>query len=115
MNTITRWPESYHGSKKLESKEVLVDRFRRSLLRLRFLHDDVTLEQLHTDQYYEFGDFVEASYRVTSSEIEGKIAIIEMESIGSIKDPNTDERNPVRITKDIYIEGKNKIIIEKLT
>ena len=34
-----------------------------------------------------------------------KIAIIEMESIGSIKDPNTDERNPVRITKDIYIEG----------
>jgi hypothetical protein len=74
-------------------------------LRLRFLHDDVTLEQLHADQYYEFGDFVEDSYRVTSNEKEGKTAIIEMERIGSIKDPNTDERYPVRITKDIYIDG----------
>lgn len=105
LNTLTRWPEAYHDSKKLESEEVLVDRFRRSLLRLRFLHDDVTLEQLHADQYYEFGDFVEESYRVTSNEKEGKTAIIEMERIGSIKDPKTDERNPVRITKDIYIEG----------
>ncbi|MFW9902530.1 MAG: alpha-amylase/4-alpha-glucanotransferase domain-containing protein, partial [Candidatus Thorarchaeota archaeon] len=31
LNTLTRWPEAYHESKKLESKEVLVDRYRRSL------------------------------------------------------------------------------------
>ncbi len=112
LNTLTRWPEAYHDSKKLESKEVLVDRFRRSLLRIRFLHDDVTLEQLQADQYYDFGDFVDESYRVTSSEKEGKIAIIEMERIGSIKDPDTDDRNPVRITKDIHVEDNEiKVII----
>jgi alpha-amylase len=104
LNTMTRWPEAYHESKKLETKEVLVDRFKRSLLRLRFLHNEVTVEQLQADEYYEFGDFVDQSFRVTSSEKEDKTAIIEMEKIGSIKDPDSDQRNPVRITKDIYIE-----------
>jgi len=104
LNTLTRWPEAYHDSKKLATEEVLVDRFRRSMLRLRFLHDDVSLDQLQSDTYYEFGDFTEGGFRVTSSEKEGKIAIIEMEKIGSVKDPSTDVRNPVRITKDIYVE-----------
>ncbi len=104
LNTLTRWPEAYHESKKLDTKEVLVDRFKKSLLRLRFLQEDITLEQLQADQYFEFGDFVDGTFRVTSTEKEGKIAIIEMERRGSIKDPESDERNPVRITKDIYIE-----------
>ncbi len=106
LNTLTRWPEAYHESKKLKTKEVMVDRFKRNLLRLRVLHDDVTLEQLQSDQYYEFGDFVNDTFKVTSSEKEGKIAIIEMEKIGSIKDTDTDERNSVRITKDIYVEDR---------
>jgi alpha-amylase len=104
LNTLTRWPEAYHDSKKLETKEVLVDRFRRSMLRLRFLHDDVPLDQLQSDEYFEFGDFVEGDFRVTSSEKEGKIAILEMEKIGTVKDTETNERNPVRVTKDIYME-----------
>ena len=106
LNTLTRWPEAYHDSKKLEEKEVMVDRFKRNLLRLRFLHDDSTLEQIWADQYYEFGDFVDESFKVTSSEKEGTIAIMEMEKFGSIKDTDTDERNPVRITKDIYVEER---------
>jgi len=114
LNTLTRWPEAYHDSKKLESKEVLVDRFRRTLLRIRFLHNDVTLEQLQTDQYYDFGDFVDESYRVTSSEKESKIAIIEMERIGSIKDTDTDDRNPVRITKDIHVEDNEIEVIIRI-
>jgi len=114
LNTLTRWPEAYHDSKKLEKKEVLVDRFKRNLLRLRFLHDDVTLEQLQADQYYEFGDFVDENFKVTSSEKEGKIAIIEMEKIGSLKDPDTDERTPVRITKDIYVEEREIEVIVRI-
>jgi alpha-amylase len=114
LNTLTRWPEAYHDSKKLESEEVLVDRFRRSLLRLRFLHNDVTLEQLHADQYYEFGDFANEPFRVTSNEKEGNIAIIEMERNGSIKDPDTDDRTPVRITKDIYIEDNEIEVIIRI-
>jgi len=104
LNTLTRWPEAYHDSKKLANKEVLVDRFRRSMLRLRFVHDNVSLEQLQSDKYFEFGNFVDGDFRVTSSEKEGKIAILEMEKIGSVKDTITDVRNPVRITKDIYVE-----------
>ncbi|KKM92224.1 hypothetical protein LCGC14_1220600 [marine sediment metagenome] len=104
LNTLTRWPEAYHESKKLETSEVLTDRFKRNMLRLRFLHDDVTFEQLQSDTYYEFGDFIEGDFRVTSSEKEGKIAILEMEKNGSVKDIITDDRNPVRITKDIYVE-----------
>ena len=104
LNTLTRWPEAYHESKKLATEEVLVDRFKKNLLRLRFLNDEVTLEQLQADQYYEFGNFVDENFRVTSTEKEGKIAIIEMEKIGSIKDPDSNDRNPVRITKDIYVE-----------
>ncbi|MFX0104239.1 MAG: alpha-amylase/4-alpha-glucanotransferase domain-containing protein [Candidatus Hodarchaeota archaeon] len=114
LNTLTRWPEAYHESKKLATKEVLIDRFRRSLLRIRFLNHDVTLEQLHADQYYDFGDFVDGSFRVTSSEKEGKIAIIEMEKIGSIKDPDTNETNPVRITKDIYVKGNEIEVIIRI-
>ncbi|MFW9818253.1 MAG: alpha-amylase/4-alpha-glucanotransferase domain-containing protein [Candidatus Thorarchaeota archaeon] len=119
LNTMTRWPEAYHESKKLATKEVLVDRFRRSLLRLRFLHNDVSLEQLQSDQYYEFGDFVEGNFRVTSTEKDGKTAIIEMEKVGNIKDPNSDDRNPVRITKDIYLEDNEinvsiRIIFNKI-
>ncbi|MFX1364083.1 MAG: alpha-amylase/4-alpha-glucanotransferase domain-containing protein [Promethearchaeota archaeon] len=104
LNTLTRWSEAYHESKKLEEKEVMVDRFKRNLLRLRILHNDVTLEQLQADLYYEFGDFIDDSFKVTSSEKEGKTAIVEMEKIGSIKDPDTDERNTVRIIKDIYVK-----------
>ncbi|MHA2283565.1 MAG: alpha-amylase/4-alpha-glucanotransferase domain-containing protein [Promethearchaeota archaeon] len=104
LNTLTRWPEAYHDSKKLATKEVLVDRFRRSMLRLRFLHDNISLDQLQSDTYYEFGDFIDGGFRVTSSEKEGKIAILEMEKIGSVKDTETNNRNPVRVTKDIYVE-----------
>ena len=114
LNTLTRWPEAYHDSKKLEEMEVLVDRFRRSLLRLRILHNDVTLEQIQADQFYEFGDFVDENFNVTSSEKEGKIAIIEMEKIGSIKDPDSNERHPVRITKDIYAEENEIEIILRI-
>ena len=114
LNTLTRWPEAYHDSKKLEEMEVLVDRFRRSLLRLRILHTDVTLEQIQADQFYEFGDFVDGNFNVTSSEKEGKIAIIEMEKIGSIKDPDSNERHPVRITKDIYAEENEIEVILRI-
>ncbi|MFX0037994.1 MAG: alpha-amylase/4-alpha-glucanotransferase domain-containing protein [Promethearchaeota archaeon] len=108
LNTLTRWPEAYHESKKLTTKEVLVDRFKKNLLRLRFLHNDVSIKELQADQYYEFGNFVDEPFRVTSTEKEGKIAIIEMELMGRIKDTDSNERNPVRITKDIYVE-KNEI------
>ncbi len=111
LNTLTRWPEAYHESKKIDSKEVLIDRYRRSLLRLRFIHDDVNIEQIQADNYFEFGDFIDNRFNVTSSEKEGKIAILEMESNGTIKDTISDERVPMRISKDIYVEDNEIEVI----
>ncbi|MFX1376181.1 MAG: alpha-amylase/4-alpha-glucanotransferase domain-containing protein [Promethearchaeota archaeon] len=114
LNTLTRWPEAYHESKKLETEEVLVDRYRRSMFRLRFLHNDVSFEQLQSDDYYEFGDFVNKDFKVTSSEITSKKSILEMERIGSVKDPDTNQRVPLRITKDIYVEDNEIEIIVRI-
>jgi len=104
LNTLTRWREAYHESKKLKDKEVLVDNFRRSMLRIRFLHKDENLKQLYSDQYHEFGDFIDGNFKVTSSEKDVKLAILEMEKHGTVKDTETDFRNPCLITKDIYVE-----------
>ncbi|MFX1490286.1 MAG: alpha-amylase/4-alpha-glucanotransferase domain-containing protein, partial [Promethearchaeota archaeon] len=111
LNTLTRWPEAYHESKKLEAEEVQIDRFKRNMLRLRFLHKDVSFNNLRADNYHEFGDLADSEFRVTSSEKHGAKAILEMEKIGSVKDTDTNERNPVRITKDIYVED-NEIEIK---
>ncbi|MFW9867359.1 MAG: alpha-amylase/4-alpha-glucanotransferase domain-containing protein [Candidatus Thorarchaeota archaeon] len=111
LNTLTRWPEAYHESKKLEAEEVQIDRFKRNMLRLRFLHKDVSFDNLRADNYHEFGDLVDSEFQVTSSEKHGAKAILEMEKIGSVKDTDTNERNPVRITKDIYVED-NEIEIK---
>jgi len=105
LNTLTRWPEAYHESKKLDTKEVLVDRYRRTMLRFRILHNDVSLEQLHADTYYEFGDFIDKEFKVTSSTKEENIIILEMEKRGTIKDTESNERYPLRITKDIYVDN----------
>lgn len=115
LNTMTRWPEAYHNDEKLESKEVYVDRFRKSILRLRIFHDDVSLEQLHADDYYEFGNFVDKNFRVTSSEKDGKVAVIEMEKLGSIKDTESNTRYPVRITKDINVKDNEIRAILRIT
>ncbi|MFX1238508.1 MAG: alpha-amylase/4-alpha-glucanotransferase domain-containing protein, partial [Promethearchaeota archaeon] len=58
LNTLTRWTEAYHEEEKIELGEIYVDRFRRSMLRIRILHDDVSFEQLIADKYYEFGDLI---------------------------------------------------------
>lgn len=79
QNVLTRWPEAYHESEKIQSEEIMVDRFRRNMLRLRILHDDVSFNQLQADKYYEFGDFVNGEFKVVKSEKTGKTALLEME------------------------------------
>ena len=111
LNTLTRWYEAYHDKEKFDKEEVNIDNFRRSMLRIRFFHQDVTLEQLNRDQYYEFGDFINGEFKVLKSEKEKLTAVVEMEKLGSIKDPETDDRISCTITKRILVEA-NKILIE---
>ena len=78
---------------------------------MRFIHDDVSLEEIEADTYYEFGDFVDGNFTIKRSAKEGQTAIIEMEKLGSIKDLETDDRVSCTINKNILIE-ENKILIQ---
>jgi len=104
LNTLTRWKEAYHEKEKVQKEDVMIDRYRRSMLRLRFLHEDVTLNQLHADQYFEFGDFVDGDFTVIKEEIDGKAAIIKLQKEGSIKDPESEERISCVISKEIWLK-----------
>lgn len=104
LNTLSRWPEAYHESDKVEKSELMVDRYRRSMLRLRFLHDDISFEQLQSDDYYEFGDFINGDFKVFKSELDGKKATLEMCKVGSIKDTDSDERVRCTVSKKIVVE-----------
>jgi alpha-amylase len=110
LNTLTRWHEAYHDKKKLHDNEFMIDRYRRSMLRMRFLHSDVTLDQLEADTYYEFGDFINGEFEVKRSEKETQTAIIELEMDGSVKDPDTDDRLPCTINKTIMVEENNILV-----
>ncbi|MFX0186237.1 MAG: alpha-amylase/4-alpha-glucanotransferase domain-containing protein [Candidatus Hodarchaeota archaeon] len=110
LNTLTRWHEAYHKDEKIKTQEIVIDRYRRSMLRLRFLHENVTLKQIQEDTYYEFGDFVEGDFKVTKNEKYGTSAIIELKKVGSIKDPYSNERITCEMSKNIDIEA-NTILI----
>lgn len=104
LNTLSRWPEAYHESDKIEQSEVMVDRFRRSMLRLRFLHEDVSFEELQSDKYYEFGDLINGDFKIFKSELDGKKASLELRRIGSIKDTETDKRVQCTVSKEVVVE-----------
>ncbi|MHA1150927.1 MAG: alpha-amylase/4-alpha-glucanotransferase domain-containing protein [Promethearchaeota archaeon] len=110
LNTLTRWPEAYHEKEKIKKEDVKIDRYRRSMLRIRFFHDDVSIENLHSDTYYEFGNFVDGEFSVKDAKVEEKTATLKLEMKGSIKDPDTEDRIPCIISKTILIE-ENKVLI----
>ncbi len=104
LNTLTRWEEAYHDSDKINTEEVMVDMYRRSMLRLRILHEDVTFKQLQADIYHEFGDFVNGNFKIIKNEKEGTTTIVHLQKEGLIKDPSTNNRVPCVITKKIFLK-----------
>ena len=113
LNTLTRWYEAYHEDEEIEEKEVMIDKFRKSMLRLRFFHDDVSPQEIESNQYYEFGDFINANFRIIKNEKNGLNATLEMEQEGTIKNVNSDERFKCLISKSIFVE--NNTILIKIT
>jgi len=111
LNTLTRWHEAYHDKEKVQEEDFMTDRFRRSMLRIRFFHDDVLPEEIEADTYYEFGDFVDGDFILKKHEIEGQTARVELERSGGIKDPDTDDRIPCKINKTILVED-NKLLVQ---
>jgi alpha-amylase len=110
LNTLTRWPEAYHDDDEIDKDEVMVDRYKKSMLRMRFFQNDISLQQLETDQYSEFGTFTDGEFKVIRNEKDGKSAILELEHLGTVKDPESDERYPCTLIKKIVVE-ENQIDI----
>ncbi|MFX1384205.1 MAG: alpha-amylase/4-alpha-glucanotransferase domain-containing protein [Promethearchaeota archaeon] len=110
LNTLTRWPEAYHDNEKIEKGEIMVDRFRRSMLRVRIFYDDVTIEQIEADIYQELGDFVDGNFSLIKSEINGQKALIEMQKEGMIKNFKSGEGVSCVISKTIIVENNQLFI-----
>ena len=110
LNTLTRWCEAYHDEDKIKNDEIMIDRFKRAMIRLRFLRKDVPLSQLQADKYIEFGNFAEGDFKVTKNEKFGTSTVIELEKEGSVKDTDSNDEIPCSITKKVEVEENNVII-----
>lgn len=115
LNTITRWKEAYHNEKKIDSNEILIDQFRRSMLRLRIFSKNSKLDELESNAYKEFGNFIDASFRVIKNEKIGKKAHLIFENNGFIKLPNPGLTLNIKchIIKELTIEENRINIIIK--
>ena len=111
LNTLTRWPEAYHDNEDIDKEKVMVDRYKKNMLRVRFFHKETSFKQLEIDQYYEFGTFIDGEFKVIRNEKDGKSAILELEHFGTVVDPESCKHYPCRILKIIEVE-ENKIVIK---
>jgi len=106
LNTLTRWPEAYHDSEKINKEELMVDRFKRSLGRIRIFDEDVSLQQLELDQYFEHGTSCNGEFNITKNIKDGKSAVLELEHEGSIKNVSSEEIIPFNVFKRIVVKQK---------
>ena len=102
LNTLTRWPEAYHDDSEIESEKVMTDRYRKSMLRAR-IFKNVTLNELHSDKYEEYGNLIDGKYEIIKNEKSGLSALIEMTFNGLIRDPGSDETHPIDFNKQIKV------------
>ncbi len=105
LNTLTRWKEAYHDKKKIEENIISIDRFRRSLFRLRFMHNEVSLEDIASDNYYEFSDFINEEYVITKNEKSDNKAIILLSKEGNLKDSKSNKDIKCKIIKEIIVQN----------
>ena len=105
LNTLTRWPEAYHDNEDIDIEEIKVDRYKRNMLRLRFFHKESSANMLETDQYKEYGSFIESEFKVIRNEKDKTSVVLELESNGNIKVPTSNEDYPCSIFKIINVEN----------
>ncbi|TXT54439.1 MAG: Alpha-amylase 1 [Promethearchaeota archaeon] len=92
LNTLSRWEEAYHNPQKIKEGEINIDRFRRSMFRIRLFRKDTSLDEIRRDTYEELGDFVNSNYKVLKNEKEGEQGYIELFKKGIIRSPNIEEK-----------------------
>ena len=104
LNTLTRWPEAYHDNEDIDKEEIMVDRYKRNMLRLRFFNKDSSLRMLETDQYKEYGSFVDGVFNIVQNEKDRISKVLELEKYGYINAPASNEAYPCRIIKKIEVK-----------
>ncbi|MHA1689980.1 MAG: alpha-amylase/4-alpha-glucanotransferase domain-containing protein [Promethearchaeota archaeon] len=110
LNTLTRWFEAYHEEEKIQKKEILIDHYRQSMLRIRFFENTTTIHDLESNTYVELGDFIDGAFKLIKSQKENKMATIELEKNGTINFLKSSIKIPCVLTKKILIE-ENQILI----
>jgi len=113
LNTLTRWPEAYHDDEHFDKDKIIFDRFKRNMLRVRFYHNEETFKAIETDQYREYGSFVDGEFSVIKNEKNGKSAVVELEQKGTVFVPSFNESYPCSIVKKITVEENQIKIILK--
>ena len=104
LNTLTRWTEAYHDDEDIDKNEVMVDRFKRSMLRVRFYHNDEKFKAIEADQYKEYGSFVNSEFNIIKNEKNGNSAQIVLEQKGNVLIPGSNDTYPCSIIKKIKVE-----------
>ncbi|MHA1507460.1 MAG: alpha-amylase/4-alpha-glucanotransferase domain-containing protein [Promethearchaeota archaeon] len=110
LNTLTRWPEAYHDNEDVDRDKLMVDRFKKNMLRVRFYHKNDIFEAIEADRYREYGSFADGEFSVIKNEKNGNSAVIELEQKGSVIVPSNNEFYPCSIVKEIKVE-ENQIKI----
>ncbi|MHA1233979.1 MAG: alpha-amylase/4-alpha-glucanotransferase domain-containing protein [Promethearchaeota archaeon] len=110
LNTLTRWPEAYHDNEDADRDKLMVDRFKKNMLRVRFYHKNDIFEAIEADRYREYGSFADGEFSVIKNEKNGNSAVIELEQKGSVIVPSNNEFYPCSIVKEIKVE-ENQIKI----
>jgi hypothetical protein len=113
LNTLTRWPEAYHTNDDIEEEEIMVDRYKKNMLRLRFFLKKTSLKMLEKDQYKEYGSFIDGEFAVIRSEKDGTSALLELEKKGFIIDPTSKQAYPCNVLKKIKVEESQITILIK--
>ena len=107
LNVLTRWHESYH-----EKEEVIIDSFRKGMLRTMIFHKDTTVKELGRNSYKELGDFILGNYEILEKTINDDIAIVKLKYSGSITEPESGQKLEFDLVKIIKLQsGSNKFNI----
>lgn len=109
-NVLTRWEEAYHEKEKIEEKEVHIDTHRRSMFRTRFFSDKTSLNDLRTNTYIEYSNLLDANYDVITNRKEGQNAVLELKTIGMVRNEISDVEVKCQLQKKIIVE-KNQITL----
>ncbi|MHA2288329.1 MAG: alpha-amylase/4-alpha-glucanotransferase domain-containing protein [Promethearchaeota archaeon] len=104
LNTLTRWPEAYHDNEDIDIEEVMVDRYKRNMLRIRFFNTETPHNLIETDQYQEHGSFIDSEFKVVRNEKNQTSVVIELVNNGNVKLLASNENYPCSIRKIIKVE-----------